>query len=151
MNGVVIGLAHWRKGHGLVCIWNVAVAQVSRVFLSSGASHELCEGGQSPTEVTMIEITYNETQRQPPGGWLVGLEIVKSCVESIPMQCFVTGVCCRINLDLHLYVVYTRTHTRAHILKLPTKSSYKMLALPESCIHFAERMAIYERTFIRQY
>ena len=62
MNGVVIGLAHWRKGHGLVCTSNVAVAQVSRVFLSSGASHELSEGGQSRTEVTMIEIPYNETR-----------------------------------------------------------------------------------------
>ena len=50
MNGVVIGLAHRLKGHGLVCTWNVAVAQVSRVFLSSGASHELSEGGQSLAE-----------------------------------------------------------------------------------------------------
>ena len=50
MNGVVIGLAHRLKGHGLVCAWNVAVAQVNRVFLSNGASHELSEGGQSLAE-----------------------------------------------------------------------------------------------------
>ena len=61
MNDIVIGLAHWRKGYGLACTWNVAVAQVNRVYLSSGASHELSEGGQSLTEVTMVEIPYNET------------------------------------------------------------------------------------------
>ena len=62
MNGVVIGLAHGRKGHALVCTWNVAVAQVNRVFLSSGAIHVLSELGQSFTEVTMVEIPNNKTQ-----------------------------------------------------------------------------------------
>ena len=62
MNGVVVRLAHRWKGHGLVCSWNVAVAQVSRVFHSCGASHELSEGGQSLVEITVVEIPYNETR-----------------------------------------------------------------------------------------
>ena len=31
-------------------------------FLSSGASHELSEGGQSLVEITVVEIPYNETR-----------------------------------------------------------------------------------------
>ena len=60
MNGVVIGLAHQWKGHGLVCTWNVAIAQVIRGSLSSGASHVLSEGGQSFMKVAMVEVPYHK-------------------------------------------------------------------------------------------